>query len=92
MDLPDSLETCSVCLILCYKYGSHNNILNFFFNFQVVNTLIEYLVTEFQYLLRLRASMIEFVVGTFLGGDGGSTVVKVLCYKSEVRWFDPSWS
>jgi len=54
--------------------------------------LIEYLVTEFQYLLRLRASMIEFVVGTFLGGDGGSTVVKVLCYKSEVRWFDPSWS
>jgi len=21
----------------------------------------------------------------------GSTVVKVLCYKSEVRWFDPSW-
>ena len=24
-------------------------------------------------------------------GDRGSTVVKVLCYKSEVRWFDPSW-
>jgi len=22
---------------------------------------------------------------------GGSTVVKVLCYKSEGRWFDPSW-
>jgi len=21
----------------------------------------------------------------------GSTVVKVLCYKSEGRWFDPSW-
>ena len=24
-------------------------------------------------------------------GDLGSTVVKVLCYKSEGRWFDPSW-
>ena len=26
-----------------------------------------------------------------LTGDRGSTVVKVLCYKSEGRWFDPSW-
>jgi len=24
-------------------------------------------------------------------GDSGSTVVKVLCYKSEGRWFGPSW-
>jgi len=24
-------------------------------------------------------------------GDRGSTVVKLLCYKSEGRWFDPSW-
>ena len=24
-------------------------------------------------------------------GDRGSTVVKVLCYKSEGCWFDPSW-
>jgi len=23
--------------------------------------------------------------------DRGSTVVKVLCYKLEGRWFDPSW-
>jgi len=23
-------------------------------------------------------------------GDRGSTLVKVLCYKSEGRWFDPS--
>jgi len=23
--------------------------------------------------------------------DGGSTVFKVLCHKSEGRWFDPSW-
>jgi len=25
------------------------------------------------------------------GGDRGSTVVKVLCYKSEGSWFDSSW-
>ena len=24
-------------------------------------------------------------------GDRGDTVVKVLCYKSEGRWFDPRW-
>ena len=24
-------------------------------------------------------------------GDRGGTVVKVLCYKSEGRWFGPSW-
>ena len=24
-------------------------------------------------------------------GDRGSAVVKVLCYKSGGRWFDPSW-
>ena len=24
-------------------------------------------------------------------GDRGSTMVKLLCYKSEGRWFDPSW-
>ena len=25
------------------------------------------------------------------GGDRGGTVVKVLCYKSEGRWFDSRW-
>jgi len=28
---------------------------------------------------------------TLCSGDRGSTVVKVLCYKSEGRWFDPTW-
>jgi len=28
---------------------------------------------------------------TYLFGDRGSTVVKVLCYKSEGRWFHASW-
>jgi len=27
----------------------------------------------------------------FNSGDRGGTVVKVLCYKSEGRWFDPDW-
>ena len=27
----------------------------------------------------------------FTTGDRGSTVVKVLCYKSEGRWFDSKW-
>ena len=32
-----------------------------------------------------------FELRTYQQGDRGSTVVKVLCYKSEGRWFDPSW-
>jgi len=28
---------------------------------------------------------------TYIYGDCGSTVAKVLCYKSEGRWLDPSW-
>ena len=31
-----------------------------------------------------------FKLRTVCYGDRGSTVVKVLCYKSEGRWFDPS--
>jgi len=30
-------------------------------------------------------------ISTASGEDRGSTVVKMLCYKSEGRWFDPSW-
>ena len=32
-----------------------------------------------------------FILVLFNNGDRGNTVVKVLCYKSEGRWFDPSW-
>ena len=32
-----------------------------------------------------------FYVPLSLSGDRGGTVVKVLCYKSEGRWFDPKW-
>ena len=35
---------------------------------------------------------VEFVSSTsIILGDRGSTVVEVLCYKSEGRWFNPSW-
>jgi len=30
-------------------------------------------------------------VHTTIPRDHGSTEVKVLCYKSEGHWFDPSW-
>jgi len=33
----------------------------------------------------------KIMLCTVQKGDRGSTVVKVLCYKSEGRWFDPSW-
>ena len=33
----------------------------------------------------------NFHIRTMHCGDSGSTVVKVLCYKSGGRWFDPSW-
>ena len=38
--------------------------------------------TKFSILLVLTAETLE---------DHGGTVVKVLCYKSEGRWFDPNW-
>ena len=34
---------------------------------------------------------IEYLTLYVRWGDRGNTVVKVLCYKSEGPWFDPSW-
>ena len=31
------------------------------------------------------------ILSLMIYGDRGGTVVKVLCYKSEGRWFDPRW-
>jgi hypothetical protein len=36
-------------------------------------------------------SWLEFKFSSTDYGDRGSTVVKVLRYKSEGRWFDPRW-
>ena len=33
----------------------------------------------------------KYIVCTSFYGDRGGTVVKVLCYKSEDRWFDSGW-
>ena len=42
--------------------------------------------------LRPRLStFFKSIIYLLLCGDRGGTVVKVLCYKSEGRWFDPSW-
>ena len=40
---------------------------------------------------RLLSRVTKIVLCKILIGDRGSTVVKMLCYKSEGRWFDPSW-
>jgi len=39
---------------------------------------------------RVRVPPGAWLSGSYFG-NRGSTVVKVLCYKSEGRWFDPSW-
>jgi len=33
----------------------------------------------------------EIIRSLCSSGNRGGTVVKVLCYKSEGRWFNPSW-
>jgi len=33
----------------------------------------------------------KLILHILIIGDHGSTVVKVLCYKSEGRWFDSRW-
>ena len=44
-----------------------------------------------QVLMELEFSRRIFEKYSNTKGDRGGTVVKVLCYKSEGRWFDPSW-
>jgi len=38
-----------------------------------------------------RMCHIRIIYSTLYSGDSGSTVLKVLCYNSDGRWFDPSW-
>ena len=40
---------------------------------------------------RLNVKDMCVYICTYKRRDRGSKVVKVLCYKSEGRWFDPSW-
>jgi hypothetical protein len=39
--------------------------------------------------MQLFPKFVIIVIATHFRGDRGSTVVKVLHYESEVRWFDP---
>ena len=61
--------------------------------FHLVKTQHQYIVNNTQ--LRLRVSVllkhIQANIYYMKVGDRGSSVVKVLCYKSDGRWFDPSW-
>ena len=41
-------------------------------------------------IIEHKISVLIFQCIFFWEGDRGSTVVKMLCYKSEGRWFDPS--
>ena len=43
------------------------------------------------YSLKLLNIIYTINRSTAVHGDRGNTVVKVLCYKSEGRWFDPIW-
>ena len=53
------------------------------FNYIIASDLLEFNFSQtVEFLWR---NVIE------VGGDRGGTLVKVLCYKSEDRWFDPSW-
>ena len=45
----------------------------------------------FRYKAWLVHCAVYFRLFNVVVGDRGGTVVKVLCYKSEGRWFDPSW-
>ena len=47
--------------------------------------------TSIYKLLRQTEKNLFLKVILFASGDRGGTVVKVLCYKSVGRWFDPSW-
>jgi len=41
--------------------------------------------------LSLDSVQIKKCIFIYLYRGRGGTVVKMLCYKSERRWFDPSW-
>jgi len=44
------------------------------------------------WLLLIKCSLYDLYYKICISsGDRGSTVVKVLCYKSKGRWFDPRW-
>ena len=57
------------------------------------NNFPEKLITNLQIEMqqKIHQKQDKFLNTTRNGGDRGGTVVKVLCYKSEGRWFNPRW-
>jgi len=79
-----------------YSSVTHNQTLfKNYYKFQSNSTSIRplcyYLDTSWTQTPASTSSTRHFYVVLYKLGDCGSTVVKVLCYKSEGRWFDPSW-
>ena len=95
---------CSVrCLIIICFCLLFNNYLTFVFEyllcfFLVLNVCFPFRVFCVFVFLRIVLPAVHSCLSVsyfrtvyVYRGDRGSTVVKVLCYKSEGRWFDPSW-
>ena len=56
------------------------------------NTVLPLICIRVRSLTQNSHVSVKFYVNTLNNtGDRGGTVVKVLCYKSEGRWFDPIW-
>ena len=54
------------------------------------NTTFSFSTLEFIYFIFLKVLDLNYSTHLQDRGDRGSTVVKVLCYISEGRWFDPT--
>ena len=49
------------------------------------------IISEIELKVSRQHSSLSNTNTTYTCGDRGGTVVKVLCYKSESRWFDLRW-
>jgi len=50
-----------------------------------------YDATSWNSVLMLRSGSLKTYLVHTTRGDRGSTVVKVMCYKSKARWLDSRW-
>ena len=69
-----------VCVLRC----------SVFFHFQGIWRICFLFFACFDSLLK-DGLLERILIPSIAQGDRSSTVVKALCYKSEGRWFDPSW-
>jgi len=94
------VHICAVCLRSVLRLSSHlcigliNRLITFMFIHQHpdIFPFSSMRATCFADLIILDfTTLLIFVGSTNYDEDRGGTVVKVLCYKSEGRWFDSSW-